>query len=801
MTTKWLDPVGGSSSERSCEFAYNNLQNYYNGAGFFSDWAKSVAGRNGQLGSAPPVNSAAYGFAAVGLSLTDAQSYVKANIINRAWAAAIPNIPYVGGEQARQFAMIASAAEQSATQHAGEETMFRRLMRPMMAFFECMVYAAAPFMALVAGFGMVGFRLLGKYALVTLWVALWIPVLAIINQFQLTMAERAITLVTNTPSGGTGLPIGSLTGANAVHNAAIDWINTGSMLAASTPAITLMLLFGSAMTAVGLAQALKGGDHLNEKTVSPDATKPAAVEDGRAMLSTSYAGGTSVAGAPIPTMSFGSTVQTSAASAQSASENALVQYGKTGAVQAARASAIDTATGMAANKNQNLTLSQNETDVFNSAMGNDTSFNAASAATKRLASRSAGQIVIEGTGRGSLHPQRLPRQHLAVLHEHDLPRARFLGRAETHAVALRRDVFPALVLAAVAADRHDADPVAAVARAAETYVDLAVDGRRGRHVQRRLCGQHLHRPGGGDALAVEQDVAVFVVARLERRGDGAAAAGRFGAEIGIGDIGSGTAAGRGKADPVAAIERAGGLDDDQIAGHHLRRAIDPRLRSHHPDRARIGHALAFVEHVAQFVVAGLARHLDLQRFAAGAQARVVMSDVGPRTLARFDEADPVFARHRAARDHCQRGAGDGAVRRLDRRFQIADGQRHPRQHLLLAAGADVAQFVLARRGRHRKRDAAFALAFGFRHVGVGQVAAIGGIGWHHGDEVALVRRAAPGHGQRLGDDGPALRGQRGGGRRRGRLGADTHRALHRRAQFAGIASVEIAPAGVLGQAA
>lgn len=268
VTTKWLDPVGGSSSERSCEFAYNNLQNYYNGAGFFSDWAKSVAGRNGQLGSAPPVNSAAYGFAAVGLSLTDAQSYVKANIINRAWAAAIPNIPYVGGEQARQFAMIASAAEQSATQHAGEETMFRRLMRPMMAFFECMVYAAAPFMALVAGFGMVGFRLLGKYALVTLWVALWIPVLAIINQFQLTMAERAITLVTNTPSGGTGLPIGSLTGANAVHNAAIDWINTGSMLAASTPAITLMLLFGSAMTAVGLAQALKGGDHLNEKTVS-----------------------------------------------------------------------------------------------------------------------------------------------------------------------------------------------------------------------------------------------------------------------------------------------------------------------------------------------------------------------------------------------------------------------------------------------------------------------------------------------------------------------------------------------------
>ena len=48
------------------------------------------------------------------------------------------------------------------------------------------------------------------------------------------------------------------------------------MLAASTPAISLMLIYGSAITATHLAGRLQGGDTIDEKITSPDVIRPAA---------------------------------------------------------------------------------------------------------------------------------------------------------------------------------------------------------------------------------------------------------------------------------------------------------------------------------------------------------------------------------------------------------------------------------------------------------------------------------------------------------------------------------------------
>jgi conjugal transfer mating pair stabilization protein TraG len=47
------------------------------------------------------------------------------------------------------------------------------------------------------------------------------------------------------------------------------------MLAASTPAISLMLIYGSAITATHLASRFQGGDFVDEKITSPDVLRPA----------------------------------------------------------------------------------------------------------------------------------------------------------------------------------------------------------------------------------------------------------------------------------------------------------------------------------------------------------------------------------------------------------------------------------------------------------------------------------------------------------------------------------------------
>jgi conjugal transfer mating pair stabilization protein TraG len=47
------------------------------------------------------------------------------------------------------------------------------------------------------------------------------------------------------------------------------------MLAASTPAISLMLIYGSAITATHLASRFQGGDLVDEKITSPDVVRPA----------------------------------------------------------------------------------------------------------------------------------------------------------------------------------------------------------------------------------------------------------------------------------------------------------------------------------------------------------------------------------------------------------------------------------------------------------------------------------------------------------------------------------------------
>jgi conjugal transfer mating pair stabilization protein TraG len=78
-------------------------------------------------------------------------------------------------------AMVEQAHQQRNAQWAAEQTLFTRIVRPMMTFFEGFLYAIAPPMAFAVALGPVGIAMVGKYLLFGLWIQLWLPIMAVIN--------------------------------------------------------------------------------------------------------------------------------------------------------------------------------------------------------------------------------------------------------------------------------------------------------------------------------------------------------------------------------------------------------------------------------------------------------------------------------------------------------------------------------------------------------------------------------------------------------------------------------------------
>lgn len=322
-------PVGGGApviieeANRTCSEQLTALQARQQEA--YEGYYNSVMGRITPTG-ASATTTANEAFAALGLTAAEAQEFVVAHIIKGSMVEAMTR--GANGHEMMLSVMVDEAAIQRASQFAGEESMFLRMARPMIAFFETVVYIAAPFMALAIGFGRVGQGMVLKYALLTVWVALWMPTLAALNMFSAQMATNAIWATMNGGDDGARKAIGSLSGAEQVLSQAEDWLGTAALLMASTPAITLMLIFGSAMTAVGLANRVQGADTINEKTPTPDAVGVSPAIAAQAIGSSSQLGGYRQTGAPsymLSTSNATSAGVSSAASELAAAEQSFTQ--------------------------------------------------------------------------------------------------------------------------------------------------------------------------------------------------------------------------------------------------------------------------------------------------------------------------------------------------------------------------------------------------------------------------------------------------------------------------------------------
>lgn len=202
------------------------------------------------------------------LSGQNAQDYMLATAMYPifSWGLAANELDF---QRVTHATMAHDAIQQRNSQWAAEQALFESVVHPIMTFFEGFIFAVTPLMAFIIALGPVGISVVVKYWFIILWIQLWMPTLAIVNLFLHMAASREMNALRE-GRGFDDVAISSFAGIQAMDQELQQWIATGGMLASSVPAITLMLLYGSAVTATNLSSRLQSGDYIDEKKTTPD---------------------------------------------------------------------------------------------------------------------------------------------------------------------------------------------------------------------------------------------------------------------------------------------------------------------------------------------------------------------------------------------------------------------------------------------------------------------------------------------------------------------------------------------------
>src|SRR5690625_4221644 len=184
--------------------------------------------------------------------------------------------------------MVEEANLRRSTQWAAEENLFVRLLRPLVGFFEALFYALAPIMAFVVTLGPMGLSLLTKYLMLTVWVALWFPMLTITQLYSKIRMEDYFDQL-----GRLDLTPHQL---DLFANEATTVLGATSALVAATPALAMSLIYGGAVSMSYLSRSIGHGDVVDEEKMTPKASSVPAAVQGSALRSYSPGEGATMPG-------------------------------------------------------------------------------------------------------------------------------------------------------------------------------------------------------------------------------------------------------------------------------------------------------------------------------------------------------------------------------------------------------------------------------------------------------------------------------------------------------------------------
>ena len=265
-------------------------------------------------------------------------------------------------------AMVEQAIQQRNTQWTSEQTLFARIVRPMMAWIEGFSYAITPLMAFAVMLGATGIRMSGQYVLMLLWVQLWMPLLAIINLY-ITLSATAGFAALNLAQFN--LP--SIAGIYQMDMEIQNWLAVGGMLASSTPAIALMLVYGGSITATHFLGRMQGGDYVDEKMASPPILNPAAMIGMQSMHQHGPLSGTHMTGSEnvLPTFQIGRDVSASVSSSFGALKQSSQNFMESLSHQAGQSSSLSHEGTDSLSLLRRMSSTGSETDRFIQSTGED----------------------------------------------------------------------------------------------------------------------------------------------------------------------------------------------------------------------------------------------------------------------------------------------------------------------------------------------------------------------------------------------------------------------------------------------
>lgn len=315
---------GGSPQDLDCTSAYGQLKQVTESR-FIPELKRVLSAALGTRSATETDDQIRAALNNLGLVSVNTQEYMVASVLLPVYEQSVTG-KYMDDQAFTAAVMVNQAIEQRNTQWAAEQTLFQSIVRPMMTFFEGFIYAITPLMAFVIALGQIGMRMAGKYLLILLWIQLWMPVMAIINLYiHLTVSGKMAALDS---LAGTQVP--SFSGMMQMDTVLQTWLATGGMLASSVPAISLMLVYGSAITATHLAGRLQNGDAIDEKLPSPDVTKNAPVMQSQSMFQNSALAGAAMTGASnlLSSFSVGNAVGSMVGSAKETMQQATQTFSR-----------------------------------------------------------------------------------------------------------------------------------------------------------------------------------------------------------------------------------------------------------------------------------------------------------------------------------------------------------------------------------------------------------------------------------------------------------------------------------------
>lgn len=208
------------------------------------------------------------------ISGKNAQKYTQMSLIQPIFGDARVNALNHWQEQNAALALRESLNQQE-LQWAGKGDTFKHYMRPMIAFFEGLLYAMTPFMAFAMVLGDKGLSILGKYLVLPLAIALWMPLLTIVNAFTLWYASAEMQAIFDgyDAMSDSFAMLQLMDMDHAISKA----LGVGGLLAASVPPLALFIVSGSAMVANSIMSQMTQGDKFKSEDVTPRSKEQAPV--------------------------------------------------------------------------------------------------------------------------------------------------------------------------------------------------------------------------------------------------------------------------------------------------------------------------------------------------------------------------------------------------------------------------------------------------------------------------------------------------------------------------------------------